>query len=373
MSAPLRVLIAQPFGEVGGAEAWLLKLLDAAEGLAPEVVLLKDGALRGELERRGIAVEVRPVGNSPLEVPGAVMWMVRRIRRTRPEVVMGNVLKAQLIAAPAGKLTRTPTVWAKHDHGYDRQLAVPLARLSTKVIGAVEELAAPTRRADAVIIPPPRPDDEPAGREEARTQMESLGIPLGDRPTLVMAGRLVPFKGVDDAICALALPAASAWRLVVAGVDGWAGQGETDRLRGLAAELGVAERVHFAGHVERVSHYLAAFDALAVLTKPTGEWRAPGAEGFGTSAFEASLAGIPVVAVASGAVARRLDGGKAGVAVPPNDPEAVARALGTLADPETRRRMGAHARSIVEDHPDVHECARRLVAVLRDAAATRRR
>ena len=369
----LRTLIAQPFGEVGGAEAWLLKLLDAAEGLEPEIVLLKDGPLVGEFERRGIPVEVREMGNSPLEVPGAVAWMARRIRRTRPEVAMGNVLKAQLVVAPAGKLTRTPTVWAKHDHGYDRQLAVPLGRLSTRVIGAVEELAAPTKRADAVIIPPPRPDEEPAPREEARAHLASLGIPLGDWPTLVMAGRLVAFKGVDDAIRALALPPAADWRLVVAGIDGWAGEGETDRLRALAESEGVTGRVHFAGQVDRVSHWLAGFDALAVLTKPTGEWRAPGSEGFGTSAFEASLARIPVVAVASGAVARRLDGGRAGVAVPPNDPRAVADALGKLADPEARRAMGLHARAVVEDHPDLAECARRLVAVLRDAAGTRRR
>lgn len=368
----LRTLIVQPFGEVGGAEAWLLKLLDAADGLEPEIVLLKGGPLVAEFERRGIPVEVHEVGRSPLVVAPAVAWMARRIRRTRPEVAMGNVLKAQLIVAPAGKLTRTPTVWAKHDHGYDRQLAVPLARMSTRVIGAIEELAAPTKRADAVIIPPPRPEVEPAPRNEARAHLASLGIPMDDRPALVMAGRLVAFKGVDDAIRALAMPQAADWRLVVAGIDGWAGAGETDRLRGIAAAEGVAERVHFAGQVDRVSHWLAGFDALAVLTKPTGEWRAPGSEGFGTSAFEASLAGIPVVAVASGAVARRLDGGRAGVAVPPNDPRAVADALGKLSDADLRARMGEHARSVVEDHPDVHECARRLVAVLRDAAATRR-
>ncbi|MEA2665212.1 MAG: hypothetical protein QOI11_2156, partial [Candidatus Eremiobacteraeota bacterium] len=232
MTEPLlRTLILQAYGEVGGAEAWLLKLLDAQHGLDPEVILLADGPLRQEFERRGIPVSVRAVGRSPLDIPPAVAWLVRRLRRDRPDVVMGNLLKSQLVAAPAGRLARVPTVWAKHDHGYDRQLAVPVGRLSTKVIGAIEELAAPTRRADAVIIPPPRPDREPAGREEARAHLRGLGVPLGDEPVLIMAGRLVPFKGVDDAIAALALPAAADWRLVVAGDDAHAAPGETERLR----------------------------------------------------------------------------------------------------------------------------------------------
>jgi glycosyltransferase involved in cell wall biosynthesis len=287
-------------------------------------------------------------------------------------VVLGNLLKAQLLAAPAGRIARVPTVWAKHDHFRDRELAAPLARMSTRVIGAVEEVAAPTRRADAVIIPPPRPDAEPAGREEARAHLLGLGVRLRDRPTLVIAGRVVPYKGIEDAIRALALPGAAAWDLVVAGTDAAASPGETERLRALAVELGVAERVVFAGLIDGVSHWLAAFDALAMLTKPTPEWPT-GVEGFGSSAFEAALAGLPVVGAGAGAVGRRLQGGRAGIAVAPGDPAAVADALGRLSDPAVRAAMGSVARDAAARHPGVQECARMLVEVLRDAAATRPR
>lgn len=367
MSDKLRVLIVQPYAERGGSEAWLLRLIDATDELALSAVLLKDGPLRGELEDRGIPVVLHPVGNNPVDLLRPIGWLARRLRSDPPDVILANVMKAQMVAGPAGRIAGVPTVWAKHDHGYDRVLAVPLGRISDRVVGAVEELAAPTKREDAVIIPPPLPDEPPATREGARAEMSSLGVPLDERPALVMAGRLVPFKGVDDAIQALARPEAGDWTLVVAGEDDHSAPGETERLRGIAASLGVGDRVHFAGHVPRISHWLAAFDALAVLTRP-GARRAPKSEGFGTSAFEAQLAGLPVIATGEGAVVRRLDGGRAGAAVPVSDPAAVAAALARFADPAERERAGAAAREIVAGHPDAEECARMLVAVLRDAA-----
>lgn len=368
MSDKLRVLIVQPYSERGGSEAWLLRLLDATDELSLSAVLLKDGPFRGELESRGIPVVLHPVGNNPIDLLRPIAWLAKRLRRNPPDVILANVMKAQMVAGPAGLIAGVPTVWAKHDHGYDRVLAVPVGRISTRVIGAVEELAAPTRREDAVIIPPPLPDEPPASREAARAEMRSHGVPLADRrPALVMAGRLVPFKGVDDAIQALARPEARDWTLVVAGEDDHSAPGETDRLRGIAAAEGVADRVYFAGHLPRISHWLAAFDALAVLTRP-GARRAPKSEGFGTSAFEAQLAGLPVIATGEGAVVRRLDGDRAGAAVPVSDPAAVAAALGRFADPAERERAGAAAKEIVAGHPDAAECARLLVATLRDAA-----
>jgi glycosyltransferase involved in cell wall biosynthesis len=158
---------------------------------------------------------------------------------------------------------------------------------------------------------------------------------------------------------------------VVAGGDDHAAPGETERLRALAREAGVEDRVHFAGRVPEIAHWLAAFDALAVLTKAGGR-RAPTMEGFGMSAFEAMRAGLPVVAVSGGAVVRRLEG-RAGIGVPPGDPAAVAAALGRLADPASREAAGAAAREIVADHPTDRDCARDLVRVLREAAASGQR
>jgi glycosyltransferase involved in cell wall biosynthesis len=363
----LRVLVVQAYGEHGGSESWLLRLLDATDRLDVEVLLLKDGPLREQLRERGVPVTVESVGRQPWSIGRPVARLARRLRRERPDVVLGNVLKAQLVAAPAGLLTGTPTVWAKHDHGYDRLLARPLGRMSDSVVGAVEELAAPTGRADAVVIPPPRPEQPPASREQARRVLAERGLHLPeDVPVVAMAGRLVPFKGVDDALAALALPAAAEWHLAVVGDDDHSAPGETERLRALAVELGVADRVSFAGHVPGVASLLAAFDALAVLTRRGGR-RDPVGEGFGTVAFEAMLAGVPVVAVSGGAVVRRLEG-EAGIGVPASDPSAVAAALARLRDPQVRARAGAAGRALTADHPDAEQCANMLVEVLEGAA-----
>lgn len=367
----LKVLVVQAFGENGGSEGWLLRLLDATDALDVKVLLLKDGPLREQLERRGIAVEVRHVGNQPQHLLKPILELWQRLRSDRPDVVLGNVLKAQLVAGPAGRLAGVPTVWAKHDHSYDRWLAVPVARLSTGVVAAVEELGEPTRRGDMVVIPPPRPDEPPAGREDARDHLGTLGVHFGERPVVAMAGRLVPFKGVDDAIRALALPRAQGWELVVLGADDHSSPGESRRLAELAERLGVTDRLQLVGHVPGASHWFAAFDALAVLTRPGGR-RDPGREGFGTSAFEAMLAGVPVIAVGGGAVVRRLEG-RAGFEVPPSDPSAVAEALAALADPAVRAAAGAAARELVADSPDAATCAAMLVDALTRAVGARHR
>src|SRR5205085_5373064 len=178
------------------------------------------------------------------------------------------------------------------------------------------EVGEATGRADAVVITPPRPQ-KPATRAAALRFWAARGVELDGDPTMVMATRLIPYKGVDDAIAALGHDGAGAWRLVVAGGDDYATPGETDRLRSVARSLGVDDRVVFAGPVEGAGRYLAAFDALAVLTK--SEASRPMAEGFGIAALEAMTAGLPVVATASGSLERMVAGG-AGAIVPQADP-----------------------------------------------------
>ena len=97
------MLVVQPYAEHGGSESWLVRLLDATDELDVEAILLKDGPFRRELEERGIPVELHPVGTSPLSLLGPIGWLAKRLRRDPPDVVLGNVLKAQMVAAPAGR------------------------------------------------------------------------------------------------------------------------------------------------------------------------------------------------------------------------------------------------------------------------------
>jgi glycosyltransferase involved in cell wall biosynthesis len=364
----LRVCVVAPFGVLGGAEGWLLRLLDATTELEPQAILLADGPLRGELERRGIPVRVRAIGRTAIQQLRAMRWLRKELRRQRPDVVLANGVKAALAAIPACRLARVPIVWAKHDHAFDAQLARPLGLVADRVVAAVEELGAPTHRSDLIIVPPPRPESPPANRQAARAFWASRGVVLDDTPTLVMAGRLVPYKGVDEAIRALTLPGGKHWRLVVIGDDDPSAPTERERLERLAADLQVHERVQLLGPIPGLSRWLAAFDALAVLTKPDARVKG---EGFGTSAFEAMLAGVPIIAVTGGAVVRRLEG-RAGIGVPAGDAGAVADALAVYTSAASRRRAGKVGQELVRSHPTSAECADLLVRTLRDAVEVRR-
>jgi len=177
-----------------------------------------------------------------------------------------------------------------------------------------------------------------------------------DRHRLVAACRLVERKGIGDVIAALAeLPDAELH--VAGGPD--AAELDTDpearRLRALAAESGVGERLVLRGRVDRDAMPALLRSADAVVCVP---WYEP----FGIVPLEAMACGVPVVASAVGGQIDSVVDGVTGVHVPPREPAALATALRALLDhPERREDLG---RAGVER-------ARRRFAHDRVAAATR--
>jgi glycosyltransferase involved in cell wall biosynthesis len=157
-----------------------------------------------------------------------------------------------------------------------------------------------------------------------------------DRHRLIAACRLVERKGIGNAIGALAaLPDAE---LHVAGGPDAAeldADPEVRRLRGLAAEVGVRDRLVLRGRVDREAMPALLRSADAVVCVP---WYEP----FGIVPLEAMACGVPVVASAVGGQIDSVVDGVTGVHVPPRDPDALAVALRALLDhPERRAELGA--------------------------------
>lgn len=353
MSRPLRVLVVQGHGVLGGAESWLLQMVDATDRLRVDAVSLADGPVVEELRQRGIPTTVLPTGARAVDGlrPAA---RLRAVLRSEPwDVVLCNGVKAAALGVPVCFATGVPVVWVKHDHSFGARLGRPLARLATAVVVTEEQLLAEV--GDGVVVPPPAP---PATLDRV-TARARLGLSSA-RPVLAVVGRLVDYKGFDDAV--LALRSAPEWDLVVIGADDPADPGERARLERLVAAHDLGARVRFLGRVDDAGRLLSGVDALAVLTKPVGR-RGPSVEGFGMTALEAARAGVPVVATAGSPAAER-----AGIPVPPGDPDAVAAALNVLVDAGVRAALGARARAAVADHPAATQCADRLVGVLCDAA-----
>jgi glycosyltransferase involved in cell wall biosynthesis len=151
------------------------------------------------------------------------------------------------------------------------------------------------------------------------------------RPRLLVLGRLVERKGQEDAV--RALPAVPDAELVVVGgppTDELDDDPEVQRLRAIAAELGVADRLVFSGAVARADVPGWIRSADVVLAVP---WYEP----FGITPLEAMACGRPVVATAVGGLVDSVADGVTGDLVPPRDPAALGAALADLLADEQRR------------------------------------
>ncbi len=116
--------------------------------------------------------------------------------------------------------------------------------------------------------------------------------------------------------------------------------GETwrkEELRSLAAELGVAQRIVWAGYHDNAPTVMAALDILALPSiRP---------EPFGMVVIEAMASGKPVIATAHGGPLESVVDGETGLLVSPADPEEMGAALVRLSDDRRlRAEMGANGR-----------------------------
>jgi glycosyltransferase involved in cell wall biosynthesis len=177
---------------------------------------------------------------------------------------------------------------------------------------------------ERVIWPATRHSERLAGLER---------VPA-ERPTIGYVGRLWHDKGPDVAIAALSALRADYGidaQLVMAGP---VAPGLERELRHLSRRLGVAESVEFVGPVES-DGVAAVYRRAHVAVVPSRS------EGFGLSAVEAALAGVPVVAANVGGIPEALYDGEHALLFPANDARACAKMLAAVFEDEvsTRQRV----------------------------------
>ena len=117
------------------------------------------------------------------------------------------------------------------------------------------------------------------------------------------------------------------------------GDGDAAPLRALAAELGVAERVHVLGYRSDASRYLSMADALVLPSLN---------EGLPIAVLEALRAGVPVVGSAIAEIAEVVEEGHTGLLFAPGDAAGLATALAAVTAAERRAVMRARARELFE-------------------------
>jgi glycosyltransferase involved in cell wall biosynthesis len=173
---------------------------------------------------------------------------------------------------------------------------------------------------------------------------------------LLTVGAIVPRKGYDVLVEALARLKDHPWRLVIVG-DNARSPETAARLDEDVARYGLADRIEIAGPVseERLAKLYAAADLFVLPSR---------FEGYGMAYTEAVAHGVPVIGTNVGAIPETVPPG-AGILVPPDDVEALAATLRRLIDNEPERaQLAAGARAASASFPTWRESAVLFATVL---------
>jgi len=191
----------------------------------------------------------------------------------------------------------------------------------------------------STVVAPPAGD-----RFDPDIDPERLASRAHERPLrLVFVGNIERRKGLDTLVDGLAAADADAERTVVGRV---VDEAYARPVRARVRDAGLDGRVCFAGRLpdEELAAVLESSHALAVPSRY---------EGFGIVYLEGMSFGLPALASRAGGASDVVTDGETGVLVDPDDPDAVAAAIETLASDRDRlAAMGRGARRRYEDHPD---------------------
>ena len=355
--ARIRLLIAESGAAFGGTERVVWELatrlprdrFDVSVWLSPSPGV---DELAAALEARGIPVERVGEVDSRWDWKGMLAtW--RRLRSTRAEILhVHHVWPAadrylSTLAGAAGipRLVVTEHIVGSSHSATQRALKrgeLDRADAVTAVCGAVAESLAGdyhVPRARVRVIPNgtemPDAGTQETEEREARVVRAHFGA-SAHRPLWVCAARLESQKGHDVLLAAAAELRRRSFAFVIA----FAGDGTLRQaLERCAAELGIADAVHFLGQVEEVGALYTAADAVVLPSR----W-----EGLPLSLLEALARARPVIASRVGGIPEVIEDGETGLLVPPDEPLALADALQSFHQrPDLAQRLGIAGAELV--------------------------
>jgi glycosyltransferase involved in cell wall biosynthesis len=255
--------------------------------------------------------------------------LVRRVRASRPDVLIGTRASLNLFVAGVG--------------GAPARVASEHVTFSAYRPGVQREMWLRYRELDAVVVlaEPERAPFEELLRGAAPVRVIANSVPAQrggpsrlDRPVVVAAGRLVPAKGFPLLIRAFTWVAEAhpEWRLRICGKGAQRGA-----LAALIEELRLEDHVTLVGPVRDIEVELEAASIFVLSSR---------VEGVPLALLEAMGKGLAVVSFDGTAGPRELiDDGVDGLLVPAGDELALARAICALIESEPlRRRRGEAAR-----------------------------
>ena len=282
--------------------------------------------------------------------PVLPLGLVGRRLRTAPHVLIAHGAEVNVPGRLPGSRTLARRV-LRAASGLVAAGEYP-ARVAARVAGA----ALPT-----LVVPPGVDPDRfrPLSPEDRGAVRRRFGL-AADRPLVLGLSRLVPRKGFDVLIDA------------VAGLDpvvqlavGGAGR-DARRLARRAVERGITDRCTFLGRVPEadLADLYGCADVFAMLCRE--RWGGLEAEGYGIVFVEAAACGVPSIAGRSGGSHEAVVDGETGFVVDPHDSAGVRAALDRLlGDDALRERLGAAARKRAVEELAYDRQVERLLPVTR--------
>lgn len=299
----------------------------------------------------------QPFHVTPLPERGRGLWWIDRLRLVsgivrdrRPEALVATGQRALWLGAIVAARHRLP--WLAVGHGSEFQTRAAARRLTRAALeragavvavsdytaGLIREAARPRR---LVIIPNAadgerfRPAADPT---EARRELGLEG-----RRVLLTVGQVGERKAQDVVIRALprVVAACPDALYVMVGLP----RREAE-FAALAAELGVADHVRFAGMVadDALLRTYQAADLFVLVSRRAADGDV---EGYGIVVQEAALCGLPAVVSQGCGLTEAIREGVTGISVPPDAPEATAATIIDLLGNDARRAaMGRRAREL---------------------------
>jgi glycosyltransferase involved in cell wall biosynthesis len=358
-----RVLHVVKVAGISGAENHLLLLLPALRerGWDVAAVMLHEGEPGAEDFAARLEADAVPVERVRLPRafdPRAFTRILRRARRDRPDVLHTHLVHADFHGLPAGRLARVPAL-VSTKHGFNAFRHRKAFATADRTVASLADVHVAISAGLAGYLA------ESEGFDAASFEVVHYGIeagpepaPLPGVPRLAIVGRLIPIKGHDVLLRAVARARErlSGLTLEIAG-DGELGP----ELRATATQLGLGDAVSFLGRVAPVAPVLERAEVVVVPSF---------GEGFGMVALEAMERGRPVIASDVGGLPEIVDEGRTGLLVPPGDVEALARAIAELAaDPARSAEMGAAGRARALAEFSQERCTDRIVTLYGEALA----
>ncbi|NIM19919.1 MAG: glycosyltransferase [Candidatus Latescibacteria bacterium] len=258
----------------------------------------------------------------------SVFFSYRRvIKRYQPDLILGfhaypygfaNVAIARIFNLPVFIGCRgsdinylTKTFWRRKIITWTLRRCEKVLSVSESLKDEIVKLGIDEAR---VAVIPNGIDLELFARTAKKKARQIIGMDE-EAPICVCVGRMSPEKGVDVVVRALEHVQTEGLRLLLVGSGS-----EEDRLKTLATQLNVDEKIMFAGEkaYTEIPNWLCASDVLVLPSRN---------EGHPNAVLEALACGVPVIASRVGGVPEIITSPELGLLVDPDNPVQLARAI----------------------------------------------